>query len=82
MRGLKGKVAVVAGAAPGNIGAATAARLAEEGAAVVEADLSEAAVQSVVDEILAHLNVRDAHPLHTQVDNTTVKSCPGVCIVA
>ena len=31
MRGLKGKVALVAGAAPGNIGAATAVRLAEEG---------------------------------------------------
>jgi NAD(P)-dependent dehydrogenase (short-subunit alcohol dehydrogenase family) len=30
MRGLKGKVAIVAGAAPGNIGAATAIRLAEK----------------------------------------------------
>jgi hypothetical protein len=38
---------------------ATAARLAEEGADVVEADLSETAVQSVVDEILTHLSVRD-----------------------
>ena len=42
MRGLKGKVAIVAGAAPGNIGAATAVRLAEEGMAVVAADLNEA----------------------------------------
>jgi NADP-dependent 3-hydroxy acid dehydrogenase YdfG len=32
MRGLKEKVAILAGAAPGNIGAATAVRLAEEGA--------------------------------------------------
>src|SRR5258705_9392728 len=51
MRGLKGKVALVAGAAPGNIGAATAIRLAEEGAAVVAADLNEAAARAVVDEI-------------------------------
>ena len=41
MRGLKGKVAIVAGAAPGNIGAATAVRLAEEGATVVVADLND-----------------------------------------
>ena len=45
MRGLKGKVAIVAGAAPGNIGAATAVRLAEEGMAVVAADLNEAAAR-------------------------------------
>jgi NADP-dependent 3-hydroxy acid dehydrogenase YdfG len=51
MRGLKGKVAIVAGAAPGNIGAATAVRLAEEGTAVVAADLNEAAAAAVVDEI-------------------------------
>ncbi len=51
MRGLKDKVAIVAGAAPGNIGGATAVRLAEEGMAVVAADLNEAAAQSVVDEI-------------------------------
>ena len=53
MRGLKGKVAIVAGAAPGNIGAATAVRLAEEGAVVVAADLNEAAAQAVVDNIRA-----------------------------
>jgi NAD(P)-dependent dehydrogenase (short-subunit alcohol dehydrogenase family) len=46
MRGLKDKVAIVAGAAPGNIGEVTAVRLAEEGAAVVAADLNEAAAQS------------------------------------
>jgi NAD(P)-dependent dehydrogenase (short-subunit alcohol dehydrogenase family) len=43
MRGLEGKVALVAGAAPGNIGAATAICLAEEGTAVVAADLNESA---------------------------------------
>lgn len=53
MRGLKGKVAIVAGAAPGNIGAATAVRLAEEGTAVVTADLNEAAARAVADEIQA-----------------------------
>ncbi|MGN9779167.1 SDR family NAD(P)-dependent oxidoreductase [Micromonospora sp. H33] len=53
MRGLNGKVAVVAGAAPGNIGGATAVRLAEEGMLVVAADLREATAQAVADEITA-----------------------------
>jgi NAD(P)-dependent dehydrogenase (short-subunit alcohol dehydrogenase family) len=53
MRGLQGKVALVAGAAPGNIGAATAIRLAEEGTSVVAADLTESAARAVVDEIQA-----------------------------
>ena len=54
MRGLRDRVAIVAGAAPGNIGGATAVRLAEEGRAVVVADLDKSAAQSVVDEIRAH----------------------------
>ncbi|MGW3601936.1 SDR family NAD(P)-dependent oxidoreductase [Micromonospora sp. NPDC005161] len=53
MRGLKDKVALVAGAAPGNIGGATAIRLAEEGMLVVAADLNQAAAQTVVDDITA-----------------------------
>jgi NAD(P)-dependent dehydrogenase (short-subunit alcohol dehydrogenase family) len=53
MRGLKDKVAIVAGAAPGNIGGATAIRLAEEGMLVVAADLNGAAAQTVVDGITA-----------------------------
>jgi NAD(P)-dependent dehydrogenase (short-subunit alcohol dehydrogenase family) len=53
MRGLKDKIAIIAGAAPGNIGGATATRLAEEGAAVVVADLNEAAARSLADEIRA-----------------------------
>jgi NAD(P)-dependent dehydrogenase (short-subunit alcohol dehydrogenase family) len=53
MRGLKDKVVIVAGAAPGNIGGATAIRLAEEGAVVVAADLNQAAAQAVVDTITA-----------------------------
>ncbi|MBU3866919.1 SDR family NAD(P)-dependent oxidoreductase [Streptomyces sp. 4503] len=53
MRGLKDKVAVVAGAAPGSIGGATAVRLAEEGMTVVVADLNETAAQKVAAEIRA-----------------------------
>jgi NAD(P)-dependent dehydrogenase (short-subunit alcohol dehydrogenase family) len=51
MRGLDGTVAIVAVATPGNIGAATAVRLAEEDATVVVADLDESAAQAVVAEI-------------------------------
>jgi NAD(P)-dependent dehydrogenase (short-subunit alcohol dehydrogenase family) len=51
MRGLDGMVAIVAGAAPGNMGAATAVRLAEEDATVVVADLNESAARAVVAEI-------------------------------
>ena len=51
MRGLRDKVAIVAGAAPGNIGGATAIRLAQEGMKVVAADLNATAAQVVVDEI-------------------------------
>ncbi len=53
MRGLKNKVIIVAGAAPGNIGAAAAVRLGEEGAIVVAADLNEAAARQVADAITA-----------------------------
>src|SRR5260221_12151816 len=51
MRGLRDKVAIVAGAAPGNIGGATAIRLAQEGTKGIAADLNTAAAQGVVDEI-------------------------------
>lgn len=50
MRGLEGKVVVVAGGA-GGIGTATSVRLGEEGAKVVVGDLNEAAAQAVVDRI-------------------------------
>src|SRR5258706_1617233 len=51
MRELQNKVAIVAGGAPGNIGGATAIRLAQEGMKVVVADLKAAAAQAVVDDI-------------------------------
>jgi xanthine dehydrogenase accessory factor len=37
---------------------------------------------AVAAEILAHLNVRDAQPLHAQADPPTVERPPGVCLVA
>src|SRR5882672_7555662 len=51
MRGLQNKAAIVAGGAPGNIGGATAIRLAQEGMKVVVADLNASAAQAVADEI-------------------------------
>jgi NAD(P)-dependent dehydrogenase (short-subunit alcohol dehydrogenase family) len=41
MKGLRDKIAVIAGAAPGNIGGATVLRLAHEGMKVIAADLNE-----------------------------------------
>jgi len=78
MRGLRGKVAIVAGAAPGSIGGATAVRLAEEGMAVVAADLDESAVRAVVDEIRAwngmaiarSFDITDEASYHELVDFT------------
>jgi NAD(P)-dependent dehydrogenase (short-subunit alcohol dehydrogenase family) len=59
MRGLQGKVALDAGAAPGNIGAAAAVRLAEEGNSVVAADFNESAARTVAD-VLAVITCRPA----------------------
>lgn len=51
MKGLNDKVAIVAGAAPGNIGGAAALRLAAEGMKVVVADYNQAAAGALADEI-------------------------------
>jgi len=56
---LRGKVAIVTGAASG-IGAATATRLASEGAATVIADINLAGAQKLVDAITAAGNVAAA----------------------
>ena len=52
MRGLKGKVAVIVGAATG-IGKATAIRLAEEGVSVVLGDINIAGVEAVAAQVNA-----------------------------
>ena len=61
MRGLEGKVAVVAGGGSG-IGAATAARLAEEGASVVVGDLVGDNAESVASGIRTSGVARWRHP--------------------
>src|ERR1700722_18763853 len=52
MRGLKGKVAVIGGAATG-IGKATAIRLAEEGASLVLGDINVAGIEAVAAQVNA-----------------------------
>jgi NAD(P)-dependent dehydrogenase (short-subunit alcohol dehydrogenase family) len=52
MRGLKGKVAVIVGAATG-IGKATAIRLAEEGVSLVLGDINAAGVEAVAGQVNA-----------------------------
>lgn len=53
MRGLKEKVAIIAGAAPGNIGGATALRLAAEGMKVVAADYDGGAAETIAEHVRA-----------------------------
>lgn len=53
MKGLSGKVVVIAGGGSG-IGAATARRLAAEGASVVIGDIAEAAARAVAQQIVAN----------------------------
>jgi NAD(P)-dependent dehydrogenase (short-subunit alcohol dehydrogenase family) len=72
MRGLEKKVAVVSGAAPGNIGGAAAARLSAEGMQVVVADLNAAAAEALAKEI--NDNGGTAHGLPFDItDETSVK---------
>jgi NAD(P)-dependent dehydrogenase (short-subunit alcohol dehydrogenase family) len=75
MRGLKGKVAVIAGGATG-IGAATAVRLAEEGASVVVGDINEAGADAVArriaeaggNAIAVRFDVSDDSSVHALVE--------------
>ena len=61
MRGLQDKVVVVAGAAPGKIGAAAAVRLAEEGAKVLAADYNADAAQAVAEAITGNGGAATGH---------------------
>lgn len=69
MRGLNGKVGIVAGGGRG-IGAATVRRLAAEGAAVVIGDIREAEARAVADEI----NNGGGRALAVGMDITSEKS--------
>lgn len=64
MRGLRDKIAVVAGGA-GGIGSATSRRLAEEGATVVVGDLNTEAAEKVAAEIAGGGGRATARPLDT-----------------
>src|SRR4051812_41740219 len=68
---LDGRIALVTGAASG-IGAATARRLAREGALVVVADIDEGGANDVADDVGGHairLDVTDPAAVHTGVDS-------------
>src|SRR5438105_9503126 len=69
MRGLEGKVVVVAGGA-GGIGTATSTRLAEEGAHVVVGDVNEAAAKEVADRITASGGAAIAVPFDVSDDDS------------
>ena len=68
MRGLNGKVAVVAGGA-GGIETATSIRLAEEGARVVVGDLDEQSARGVAEEIARRGGTAVAIPFDISVED-------------
>ena len=75
---LSGSVALVTGAASG-IGAATARRLADEGAAVIVADIQEEAGRAVAEAIggrFATLDVQDPHAWASVVAEVTATEGP------
>jgi NAD(P)-dependent dehydrogenase (short-subunit alcohol dehydrogenase family) len=84
MRGLKGKVATIAGAATG-IGKATAIRLAEEGVSLVLGDINIAGVEAVAAQVNAaggnavavHCNIADDESVKALVD-LAVKTYGGL----
>lgn len=69
MRGLKGKVGIVAGGARG-IGAATARRLAEEGASVVIGDL----LLEQANETASAINAAGGHAIAVALDGTNAEA--------
>ena len=73
MRGLAGKVAIVAGGARG-IGAATARRLAEEGASVVIGDLLVEQAQETAAAIVAN----GGKAIAVALDGTNAESQAGI----
>lgn len=87
MRGLKGRIAIVTGAA-GGIGRATATRLAEEGATVVCADLPSSSLLDVATDLekrgfhasLAELDVRDGAAVVEAFDGLA-KTCGGIHVL-
>lgn len=79
MRGLRDKVSVIAGAAPGNIGAATAVRLAEEGGTVVVADLDSAAAEQVARDIRTGGGSAAAHEVDISSENSYAELIAFTC---
>jgi NAD(P)-dependent dehydrogenase (short-subunit alcohol dehydrogenase family) len=71
MRGLNGRVVLVAGGA-GGIGTATCVRLAEEGASVVVADLNEQAAADVAATIRASGGSAESTPIDLRVEQSVV----------
>ncbi len=71
MRGLNGRVVLVAGGA-GGIGTATSTRLAEEGASVMVADLNADAAAAVADAMRSAGGTADAMPIDLREEESVV----------
>lgn len=80
MRGLEGKVVVVAGGA-GGIGTATSVRLGEEGAKVVVGDLNDAAAKEVAERISSSGGAAIAVPFDVS-DDDSVAALIGAAVDA